>query len=88
MKTNEIRQGNHKEEDDDDSHLEIEKLLQTLTLRLLKCELEDFELVRTIELFLHSYHFLWSLAFHVHILRNFIGFSNYSFAFILLEEVF
>ena len=47
MKTNEIRQGNHTEEDDDDSHLEIEKLLQTLTLRLLKCELEDFELVCT-----------------------------------------
>ena len=63
MKTNEIRQGNHMEEDDDDSHLEIEKLLQTLTIRLLKCELEDFELVRTIELFLLSYYFLWSLAF-------------------------
>ena len=46
MKTNEIRQGNHMEEDDDDSHLNIEKLLETLTLRLLKCELEDFALVR------------------------------------------
>ena len=49
MKTNEIRQGSHMEEDDDDdnTHTEIEKLLRTLTQRLLKCELEDFELVCT-----------------------------------------
>ena len=86
MKTNEIRQGNHMEEDDDDSHLEIEKLLQTLTLRLLKCELEDFELVCTSLQFDKSATVFWSHLPFMAIWNNFMSMSNnFAFSVILFE---
>ena len=33
------------EEDDEDNHAEVDEMLESFTRRMIKCELEDFELV-------------------------------------------